>query len=512
MGLLDSYFGSGAPRGGLLGGISQTLFNDPNSPAMFNFASRLMANGGPSKHPVSFGQAFDDALTGAQDYHQKSRRAKQDEEYRAAQSHALMVQATQKEQTERARREAIDRISQGFQSDPNYKPSFADLAAVDADSAFKSIAPAQNAFGLEPKIGKNPATGELQYFIQSRDGGTKWLDAEVPPNLKYVPGNDYQPAQVFDPRRGLVGQPDIAGQAQFPQSMGPTHAQPLLEQPQMADPAAPWNNLTSPKEQDQMKSRVFEQDNKRLDGLREVLAKGRAIMADLNRFGALNQQTGTGSLADRWNWPTFDPDKKEMEAIISRLGPQLRAPGSGADSDFEQKLRLNSLPSLGNYGDTNKAIREGYARQVEAAQNELNFRQSYLTEHGHLNGADQAYQTFLTNLKAGDSVNGGRNAQKARDSAHPDWNAVNARFAEGASAREQDRLGLLKRELANATDPNDIASLQREISRVQPAVQATGKKRTKAVQFEGGGSAFAELAPDGHYYVKVGGKRYRVED
>ena len=59
------------------------------------------------------------------------------------------------------------------------------------------------------------------------------------------------------------------------------------------------------------------------------------------------------------------------------------------------------------------------------------------------------------------------------------WNDINASFKEGEPARNNARLETLQAELANETDPDNIAALKREISRL-PAADPTASPTTSA--------------------------------
>lgn len=227
--------------------------------------------------------------------------------------------------------------------------------------------------------GGKPTDAQRNYqFLLARgispDRAMQVFTPFAPPSMQYVPGSDYKPAGVFNPQSG-----------QFTPTESPQPAAPV-------DRLAPWSNLP-PKQADQMRERVYASESKKLDDLREQVAKGRSTMQDLQRFGQLNRDQATGSLSDKFlpNWTTLDGDKQEMLAIQSRLAPQVRPSGSGSTSDRDMALYLSSLPGIDKSGDVNKAIREQYASNLNAAQKRLSAAEQYLTEHGHLNGFDAAY-------------------------------------------------------------------------------------------------------------------------
>ena len=90
-------------------------------------------------------------------------------------------------------------------------------------------------------------------------------------------------------------------------------------------------------------------------------------------------QTGAGAQAKLLLGPyaqalgvTVDglDDLQAYQAVVSRLAPQMRVPGSGANSDFEARQFLLSLPTLGNTPGGNKLIEDtlmGIAQNKRAA-------------------------------------------------------------------------------------------------------------------------------------------------
>ena len=154
-------------------------------------------------------------------------------------------------------------------------------------------------------------------------------------------------------------------------------------------------NGLSPKDQADMKKKIYDESVKRLDALREVTAKGSSVLNDLNQFGELNRKTSTGSMWDSMtsNVPSIHSDDfNTMNAIQSRLGPAQRIQGSGSSSDRDVKLFMAGLPSTNNRGNTNRDIREQYQKDYNYALEKQTFLENYLNQHGHLNGADQQWQ------------------------------------------------------------------------------------------------------------------------
>lgn len=98
-------------------------------------------------------------------------------------------------------------------------------------------------------------------------------------------------------------------------------------------------------------------------------AKAGQFMGDLQALALLGTQieTGAGTQALAALGPFADAVGIEIEglgpaqaykAITDRLAPMMRAPGSGATSDFEGRQFLNALPNLGRTSEGNQIVME----------------------------------------------------------------------------------------------------------------------------------------------------------
>lgn len=151
--------------------------------------------------------------------------------------------------------------------------------------------------------------------------------------------------------------------------------------------ALPWAGNLSRQDQAKIQKDMYEEGRKRLAELQATIANSGQTMDDLNEFGRLNRENSTGS----W-WQQITPDKPlfrtgpsmEMAAIQARLAPAQRESGSGASSDRDVAMFLRGLPSLENEGNTNKGIREDFARKYKLAIEKSNAMQAYLNQHGNL--------------------------------------------------------------------------------------------------------------------------------
>lgn len=156
---------------------------------------------------------------------------------------------------------------------------------------------------------------------------------------------------------------------------------------------APWEGMPA-KEVNDMRQKVYDQSQKRIQSIRDAAYQAENVLTDLNRFGELNRKTGTGSLWDMIATETpqlHGAAHNEMTAIQSRLGPSQRIQGSGSSSDRDVKLFMTGLPSVNQTGDVNKNIRVDFEKKYNYAVGKATFLEDYLNQYGHLNGADREW-------------------------------------------------------------------------------------------------------------------------
>ncbi len=139
---------------------------------------------------------------------------------------------------------------------------------------------------------------------------------------------------------------------------------------------------------DQKGQTSFEQEAgkvqaKRFDELAAEAPKAKQMISDVQTLTDLGKNIGTGKGAQvkAALGPYADAlgikidgldDIQAFEAIVNRVAPSLRVPGSGAQSDYELKNFLKSLPNLGNTEGGNEiasAVMQGlYQNKVKAAE------------------------------------------------------------------------------------------------------------------------------------------------
>lgn len=151
----------------------------------------------------------------------------------------------------------------------------------------------------------------------------------------------------------------------------------------------------SQKLQDEKNVKDYDRDQKRLQDLRQIVDQSGTLMNDLNRFGRLNRDNATGSV---WNnitpeWQAFrSPGSMHMASIQARIALKERTLNSGSTLNLDVSLFLKGLPSISNYGNTNREIRFDYGRQHKKAVEKLNAMEAHLKANGNLLSFDTQWE------------------------------------------------------------------------------------------------------------------------
>lgn len=128
---------------------------------------------------------------------------------------------------------------------------------------------------------------------------------------------------------------------------------------------------------------------------RESAESQRGLRGLVQEFSSLQQQqpTGPGAGLNPFNGGVlFDRETRAMDALSARMLGLMRPTGSGATSDFEQRIYARGAPSIDNTPDQNAAIINGIQRATEIADARQFFYEQFAEEYGNLNMAEQAFQ------------------------------------------------------------------------------------------------------------------------
>lgn len=191
----------------------------------------------------------------------------------------------------------------------------------------------------------------------------------------------------FDPLTGQVSAEDVSGFRAAPPK-GPTVAIMPPEKDFMTD-------IRRESIQGQMS-----QINQELEESPRIIRTANDIGQLVNLMGKADLNRAESALVDKYgltatNLLNLGPETEAAVSLVSRLAPQMRPAGSGATSDFEARLYINSLPAfLQKQGgrELTKLVFDDYAsieRQKLQARNEFNSGSieypEYLTRISELN-------------------------------------------------------------------------------------------------------------------------------
>jgi hypothetical protein len=147
-------------------------------------------------------------------------------------------------------------------------------------------------------------------------------------------------------------------------------------------------------------------DVKRIETFQNSADTLRQALPDLDTFEKANQEFSTGTWGNgllglqkmmaRLGVDLPGTDEGEvLNAIQSRLAPAMRVPGSGASSDTDVKLFIDSLPSISKTEGGNRAIIAMFRTLAERRQQEADFAYNWLTENENLKGMTNAMDKQL---------------------------------------------------------------------------------------------------------------------
>lgn len=123
-----------------------------------------------------------------------------------------------------------------------------------------------------------------------------------------------------------------------------------------------------------------------LDQLSRLLGPGTTI-----RSGGDNWRADGGF----WGDVARNPQENEYQAILDRLTPMMRQPGSGATSDFDARMFANALPSLRLDATARQNVIAAHQAQSRMAQERLQAAERYLGANSTLVGFDRIWGEYV---------------------------------------------------------------------------------------------------------------------
>lgn len=210
--------------------------------------------------------------------------------------------------------------------------------------------------------GSDPVTAALEEAMQN-----PWLSA---PQREYVMAQLEQRRQANDPLRQLQLE---RAQLEIEQMRNPQPEQTALQQNveyiMRNNPGMSFDDALQMARSGQTIN-VGGQDtselDKKLDGQEAEIwgtylttgTQAAGMMQDMTALNEIIQLAPQGPITGRLaeQFPGFSSAGAAFNAIVRRVAPTLRAPGSGSTSDIEYQGMLDSLPKLSNRPEANAAI------------------------------------------------------------------------------------------------------------------------------------------------------------
>lgn len=167
----------------------------------------------------------------------------------------------------------------------------------------------------------------------------------------------------------------------------------------------PYTRLRDPRQRDQFYRQQAKEFDQRQRGFSTERQAANQMINSVDRFVALNKTVGSGGV-----WGTggassipgvssvraaTDSTWAEMQSISDLLTPQMRQGLPGAASDRDVAMFRGATVGVGKPQQANEAIALGLKA---AAQNKLDygtFRERWFQSFGHLQGIDNAWQSYL---------------------------------------------------------------------------------------------------------------------
>lgn len=140
------------------------------------------------------------------------------------------------------------------------------------------------------------------------------------------------------------------------------------------------------------------QDSKYLSTARQHATDLASIVPQLERFGALNREVGTGGLSAvpvvQSTLAALDPRQAEMKSIQDRITPLMRQGLPGSASNFDVQMFQSATVGLGKPGPANEAVRKMTAAAAARVADYAEFMEEYAQQNGNLLGGQEEWDAY----------------------------------------------------------------------------------------------------------------------
>lgn len=135
-------------------------------------------------------------------------------------------------------------------------------------------------------------------------------------------------------------------------------------------------------------------DKQLMDTVRDTATSGRGLRALAQEFRSTIAGQPMGPIDGSTMNPGtyFNPQQSAARALASRMTGLMRPTGSGATSDFEQRLYARGAPGLDKPKEANDLIIDGMETLGRLSDARQFFYEDFAEAYGSLNGAERAFQ------------------------------------------------------------------------------------------------------------------------
>lgn len=135
-------------------------------------------------------------------------------------------------------------------------------------------------------------------------------------------------------------------------------------------------------------------DKQLMDSVRDTATSSRGLRGLAQEFRSTIAGQPVGPVdGSTYNPGTyFNPQQSAARALASRMTGLMRPTGSGATSDFEQRLYQRGAPSLDKPAEANDLIIDGMETLGRISDARQFFYEDFAEANGSLNGAERAFQ------------------------------------------------------------------------------------------------------------------------
>lgn len=133
-------------------------------------------------------------------------------------------------------------------------------------------------------------------------------------------------------------------------------------------------------------------DRDLMETIRNSSGSANELLSMAQMFREANSRTGTGGLTEYLPFNGFSGDRASMRQLESMMRGMMRPVGSGATSDYEQRLYAQGAPRVDMLGPQNEQVIRNIETLARIRNARRYFYEDYADSTGTLNGAERAFQ------------------------------------------------------------------------------------------------------------------------